>query len=149
MNAKPLSEELLIAEIQAVGGVRERIDLVAKDFTSRRRCYKSVGGWIPGELLGLEIERIGESHRTLWACREQLDQGGFEHPYAENIELLERRSRRSGTRVQRRYKCGDWVAWVGYIRGVNASPPTAHPTRPPRRRWRAVWRLLPSRVCPL
>ena len=59
----------------------------------------SVGGWLLGELLGLEIESIGNSHRTFWAFRKELDEGGFEHPYAENIELLEGRVSESRYRV--------------------------------------------------
>src|ERR1700686_540924 len=80
----------LIAELKALEADQERIDHVARDFSSGKCKYAILDEWKLGELLGLDFHDTGDWGRTFWAYRHEMkDETSFKHPFAENIELLQ------------------------------------------------------------
>ena len=80
----------LVAELEALGDVQERIDLIAEDITSGKRRYAKLDVWNLGELLGIEFDDSGDwVGHTYWACRRKLeDHTESDHPFAEKLGLL-------------------------------------------------------------
>jgi hypothetical protein len=82
-------EEALIAELKALPDVQQRIDRIAEDIDSGSRKFACIDSSVLGELLGLEFDDSGEwSGRSYWAYRRDMNDEGFSHPFAENLQLL-------------------------------------------------------------
>ena len=85
----PDSAEQLIAELEALETVQERIDHVAEDFSSGQNRYSVLDAWQLSELLGLDFHDTADWGRIFYAYRREIDVDDFEHPWAENVGLLE------------------------------------------------------------
>jgi hypothetical protein len=83
------NSEKLIAELKALENIQDRIDRVTEDFISGKDVYSAIDTWKLGELLGIDFEDTADWGQTSWAFRQELEGGDFEHPFAENIGLLE------------------------------------------------------------
>ena len=81
--------EKLTAGLASIDDIRQRIELVAADFKSGKRKYASIDSWKLGELLGLDFDATSDWSHHFLASRQELADSGFEHPFAENIRLLE------------------------------------------------------------
>jgi hypothetical protein len=80
----------LIAELEALKAVQQRIDCVARDFATGKNKYRMIDAWKLGKLLGLDFEDTADWTRTFWAYKRKLeDNADFTHPFAENVGLLQ------------------------------------------------------------
>lgn len=82
------ADELVVA-LESLEDIQQRIDLVARDFKSRRNTYAKIDAWTLGELLGLDFDDTGDWLRHCFVYRHELEDAGFDHPFAENVHLLE------------------------------------------------------------
>lgn len=82
------SRDELIAELEALEDVQERIDRVAEDFGKGKSKYGVIRAWELGELLGLDFRGGPWTDYSYWAHRPELDDYGFDYPFAENVHLL-------------------------------------------------------------
>jgi hypothetical protein len=98
MSKKNENSEKLIEELEALDNDQDRIDRVAEDFISGKNIYSSIDAWKLGELLGLDFKDTADCGPSSWAFRRELEDADYEHPFAENIGLLE------GKIPQERYK---------------------------------------------
>jgi hypothetical protein len=94
MNGKqskmPKRADRLIAELEALESVEQRIDCVARDFATGKNKYGLIDARTLGELLGLDFHDTADWYRTFWAYKCRLeDETSFTHPFAENVGLLQ------------------------------------------------------------
>jgi hypothetical protein len=82
-------EQSLIAELEAVPDIQQRIDLIAEDVSTGRERFRPVDVWKLAALLGLDFQDNADWDRSSWARKACLENDSFDHPYAENVELLE------------------------------------------------------------
>lgn len=75
-------------ELEELDEIQDRIDAVAKDLSSGRNRYSKIETWELGELLGLDFYETADWSKSYLAYLQTVDEQGFEHPIAENIELL-------------------------------------------------------------
>lgn len=81
------AQRVLVAELESLN-LQQRIDRIAADLKSKQNRYKLIDTWQVAELLGLDFDDTADwSHHHL-CHRVDLDDVGFDRPYAENIELL-------------------------------------------------------------
>lgn len=76
-------------ELEELYEIQERIDAVAQDLSSGRNRYSKIETWELGELLGLDLDDTADWCKSYLAFLRSIDDQDFEHPVAENIELLE------------------------------------------------------------
>lgn len=76
-------------ELEELYEIQGRIDAVAKDLSSGRNRYAKIETWELGELLGLDLDDTAGWSKLYLALIRSVEDEGFEHPVAENIELLE------------------------------------------------------------
>jgi hypothetical protein len=84
-----MTEEKLIAELESLESVQERIDRIAEDVDSRTDRYASIGAWKLAPLVDLDLEDTGDWDRTFMAFRQDIEDQGCDYPFAEFIELLD------------------------------------------------------------
>ena len=82
-------EQALIAELEAMPDIQQRIDVIAEDVSSETNRFRIINPWKLAELLGLDFEDNADWGRSSWARKACLKDDSFDHPYAENVELLE------------------------------------------------------------
>lgn len=87
-QAPLLTEEQLIQELITLENIQQRIDRVAEDFESGENRYDGIDAWKLGELLGLDFHDTGDWCRSYYGLKEDLDNLGDSHPYADHIELI-------------------------------------------------------------
>jgi len=80
--------EKLIAALESNQEIQERIDLVAEDLESGTYRYAKIDAWKLGTLLGVDWDHLDGERIEDFAYREELADACFDHPFAENIELL-------------------------------------------------------------
>ena len=61
-----ITEKELIAELEAMESVEERIDAVADDFENDRNRYAAVNVWKLGELLGVDFDDSADWGRNFY-----------------------------------------------------------------------------------
>ncbi len=83
------TEEQLIQELAALENDQQRIDRVADDIESGENKYEGINAWKLGELLGLDFDDTGDWCHSYWGRKEDLDNLGDSHPYADHIGLIE------------------------------------------------------------
>ena len=77
----------LIAELEAIDSIQDRIDVVAADFESKNNRFAPIDGWTLGELLGINFEDVGGGR--IFGGIILAQRRGAQFPFAENLELLE------------------------------------------------------------
>jgi hypothetical protein len=86
----PKRADKLIAELEALESVEQRIDCVARDFATGKNKYGLIDAWRLGKLLGLDFQDTVDWYRKFWAHKCRLeDENSFTHPFAENVGLLQ------------------------------------------------------------
>ena len=75
------------AELSELEDVQQRIDLVADDLTSGPHRYAVIDTSSLAELLEVDFDD-GSGHFLVYVYRETPDNAGFDHPLAENLDLL-------------------------------------------------------------
>jgi len=81
-----------VAELETLDEVQDRIDRVAHDLSTGRHRYAIIDAWALGELLGVDFDDTGDWSRQCFVNRHELRDEGFEHPFAENVDLLKGKS---------------------------------------------------------
>src|SRR5262245_45656936 len=78
----------MINQLEANDDIQARIDIVARDYQSKRRKYAVIDAWTLGEL-GIDFETAGDHGRVWWGYRARLEDCCDDFPFAEYIELLQ------------------------------------------------------------
>jgi hypothetical protein len=86
--APQLSIEQLVIELAAFKNNQERIDRVAEDYSSGENRYAEIDAWELGELLGLDFHDTGDWGRNFYGLKENLDDLGDAHPFADHLALI-------------------------------------------------------------
>ena len=80
--------EKLIAALESIPEIQKRIDLVAEDLESGKYSYAKIDAWKLGTLLGVDWDHIDGERIEDFGYRDELEDACFDHPFAENVELL-------------------------------------------------------------
>ena len=80
--------EKLIAALESIPEIQKRIDLVAEDLESGKYRYAKIDAWKLGTLLGVDWDHIDGERIEDFGYRDELEDACFDHPFAENVELL-------------------------------------------------------------
>lgn len=83
------TEGELIKELKSLDSNQARIDRINKDINSGDLRYKDIGAYELANLLGLDFEDWDSWSRSRLVRKYNLEDCGFDHPYAENITYLE------------------------------------------------------------
>jgi hypothetical protein len=76
-----LKRELLIAELEAIDPVQDRIDRLAKDLSSKERRYAVIDGWALGELLEIDFDDAISHGGISWGYRARIEDAGYIPPF--------------------------------------------------------------------
>ena len=88
MSRKPTEREL-INELKSLPSDQDRIDRIAQDVDSGEDRYASINVDTLAELVGLSFEDTGDWGRSFLAFRRDIEDSGYEFPFAEHVSLLE------------------------------------------------------------
>lgn len=83
------TEAQLVEELKALNDNQSRIDRIGEDIDSGDFRYKDLGAYELAELLGVDMENPDTGFRSGLIYKRDVQDEGFDHPYAENIHHLE------------------------------------------------------------
>ena len=79
--------EKLIAQLTAIEGIQDRIDISAADFKANKDKYARIDAWTLGELLGIDFESVAQGSGTYWGYRARFADSDRTLPQPASIPL--------------------------------------------------------------